>query len=53
VLVLLALTGTFVVHPAPAQAVETTSGQHAPSDAGFGEQWDLLNTGQFFGYPWR
>jgi subtilisin family serine protease len=26
-----------------------TSGQYAPADSGFGEQWDLLNTGQLSG----
>jgi subtilisin family serine protease len=32
-----------------AASAATTSGQYTPADSGFGEQWDLLNTGQFSG----
>src|ERR1700760_5191708 len=43
-LALLAFAATTL---APAQAL--ASAQRAPSDSGFGEQWALLNTGQFSG----
>jgi subtilisin family serine protease len=32
-----------------ATSTATTSGQYTPADSGFGEQWDLFNTGQFSG----
>jgi subtilisin family serine protease len=44
-----AQTSTPVGHARTTAGAQATSGQSTPSDSGFAEQWDLLNTGQFSG----